>query len=249
MLWRIFKYIQHFFYLKHQKGHGIHSPYLFECVNEVIFNSEKDECPPMVVKEHRNLKKDHSQTGGEGRSVRSFVSRSSASEKQGALLYRFARWFKPEMIVELGTGLGISTLYLASGSLHTPLHSIEGNTERATFATQLVSRCMLGTVSIHWGDMDEKLDEILPLMPGRFLAYVDGNHHHGPTVSYVRSLVERAGEEAVIILDDIYWSRGMHNAWREITSWPECKVSIDLFHMGILLLRKDLQTAHLKIKF
>ncbi len=35
------------------------------------------------------------------------------------------------MIVELGTGVGISTIYLASGSPGTPLHSIEGDTDRA----------------------------------------------------------------------------------------------------------------------
>jgi hypothetical protein len=97
--------------------------------------------------------------------------------------------------------------------------------------------------------MDKKLGEILPLMPGRFLAYVDGNHHYDPTVNNVKNLMGRAGEEAVIIMDDIYWSRDMHQAWCEIISWPETRVSIDLFQMGILLLRKDLQSAHLKIKF
>jgi predicted O-methyltransferase YrrM len=153
------------------------------------------------------------------------------------------------MLVELGTGLGISTLYLATGSPGTSLHSIEGNTDRAAFAAQLVSRNMLGPVSIHWGEMGEKLDEILPLLPGKFLAYVDGNHHYEPTISYLKSLIGRAGEEAIIVMDDIYWSREMHRAWKEVISWPEVRVSIDLFHMGVLLLRKDLQTAHLKIKF
>jgi len=249
MLWRIFKYVAHFFHLRHRKGHGIHSPYLFEFVNLVVYNSEKVSIPPGVRLEHRRAREDHSLAGGEGRSVRSFVLRSSVSEKKGALLHRIARWFRPEMMVELGTGLGISTLYLATGSPGISLHSIEGNTQRATFAAHLVNRRQLGPVSIHWGDMDEKLDEILPLMPGRFLAYVDGNHRFDPTVSYVRLLMERAGEEAVIILDDIYWSREMHRAWREIISWPEIRASIDLYHLGILLLRKDLNCAHLKMKF
>lgn len=249
MLWRIFKYIEHLSHLRHRKGHGIHSPYLFEFIDRVVFNSEGVECPRMVLQEHRDLKNNVTITGGEGRSVSSFVLGSSVSEKYGALLYRIAGWFGPEMIVELGTGLGISTLYLASGSPGTTLHSIEGNTERATIAAHLVSRCNLGPVSIHWGEMDEKLSDILPLMPGRFMAYVDGNHSYEPTVRYVRNLVDRAGEEAVIIMDDIYWSRGMNRAWKEVTSWQETRISIDLFHMGILLLRKDLPQARLKIKF
>jgi len=249
MLWRIFKYIRHLVYLRHRKGHGIHSPYLFDFIHEVIFNAKQSLPPSEILMEHRRLKKDTSRSGGEERKVGSFVRQSSVSEKQGKLLYRIARWVAPEMMVELGTGLGLSTLYLAKGSPGTPLHSIEANTERASFAAQLVSRLQLGPVSIHWGEMEEKLKDILPLMPGKYLAYVDGNHYYEPTIRYVKSLIGRAGEEAVIVMDDIYWSREMQGAWKEVISWPEVRVSIDLFHMGILLLRKDLHPAHLKIKF
>ena len=62
-------------------------------------------------------------------------------------------------------------------------------------------------------------------------------------------MLEKAGEEAVIVMDDIYWSKGMHRAWKEISGWPEVRVSLDLFHMGILLLRRDLHKRKIKIKF
>jgi len=249
MLWQIFQYIRHQCYRKHRKGHGIHSPYLFEFVNGVVFNAHKWIVPSEVLREHRSLKNNSSLAAGEGRTVGSFVKWASVSEKKGKLLYRIVRWFAPEMLVELGTGLGISTLYLATGAPGTPLHSVEGNTDRAAFAAQLVSRNNLGPVSIHWGEMEEKLDEILPLLPGRYFAYVDGNHYYEPTLAYLKSLIGRAGEEAIIVMDDIYWSRGMYRAWKELISWPEVTVSVDLFHTGILLLRKDLNRAHLKLKF
>ena len=136
MLWRIFKYIGHLFHLRHRKGHGIHSPYLFEFLSRVIFNSEGVECPLMVRQEHRALKKDLTPAGGEGRSVRSFVRHSSVSEKQAALLHRIARWFHPEMMVELGTGLGISTLYLLPLPLCGPepvLHHCRGDFRYALY--------------------------------------------------------------------------------------------------------------------
>ncbi len=31
-----------------------------------------------------------------------------------------------------------------------------------------------------------------------------------------KSLLERAGEEAMIVMDDIYWSKGMQRAWKEV---------------------------------
>ena len=50
-------------------------------------------------------------------------------------------------------------------------------------------------------------------------------------------------------MDDIYWSKGMQRAWKEVIAWLEVRVSIDLFYMGILLLRRDMAKEHLKIKF
>jgi len=238
MTWRILHFIHHLFYIRHRKGHGIHSPYLFEFISEVLFNSARVECPPPIRKEHRKLRRENV-----------FVRRSSVSVKYGFLLYRIARWSRPEMIIELGTGAGISTLYLSEGSPETPLHSIEGNKERAAEAAQLICRLCPGPVTIHWGEMEEKLEDIIPMVPQRFLAFVDGNHHYTPTIHYLAKLVERSGDEAVIVMDDIYWSREMHRAWKEVLSWPEVRVSIDLFHMGILLLRKEVQKRGIKIKF
>jgi predicted O-methyltransferase YrrM len=238
MIWRILQFIKHLIYIRHREGYGIHSPYLFEVVNRVLFNSEGVEWPLSIRNEHRKL-----------RSESTFVRRSSVSGKYGFLLFRITRWFKPEMIIELGTGMGISTIYLSSGSPDTPLHSIEGNKERAAFAAQLICRVCPAPISIHWGEMGEKLEGILPMIPKRFVAFVDGDHQYTPTLAYVKKLIARAGDEAVIVMDDIYWSRDMQRAWKEVISWPEVRVSIDLFQMGILLLRRDLQKTIIKIKF
>jgi predicted O-methyltransferase YrrM len=238
MHWRIFKYFLHQFFIRHRRGHGIHSPYVFEFVNQVLFNSTEIETPAEILKEHQKMRSEYA-----------FVRRSSVSTRYGSLLYRIVRWFRPEMILELGTGVGISTVYLSSAAPEIQLHSIEGNMERAAIAAQLICRCCPGPVSIHWGEMEQKLEEILPLLSPRFVAFIDGNHHYEPTVAYVRELVDRAGNEALIVMDDIYWSRGMNRAWKEVCSWPEVRVSIDLFHSGILLLRKDLHKTNFKIKF
>jgi len=238
MAWRIYQYIRHLFYTRHRKGHGIHSPYLFEFVNKVLFNARATEAPEAIMKEHRKL-----------RAAVAFVRRSSVSMKYGFLLYRITAWFQPEMIIELGTGMGISTLYLSGGSPETPLHSIERHRERAHQASLLTERCCPGPVSIHHGEMEDELELIKPLIPERFVAFVDGNHHYEPTLEYLRILMDRAGDESLIIMDDIYWSRGMQRAWKEVVTWPEVKVSIDLFHFGILLLRKDLLKTIIKIKF
>ncbi len=272
MGWRIFKYIQHLFYRKHRHGHGIHSPYLFEFVNGVVFNGDRVDVPVTIQRAHADLRKDTSfipaaeekilwgaqskVDSNKVRTIQSFVRKSSVKQTQGALLFRIAQWLNPEMILELGTGLGVSTIYLASGlaeaSPQDPgyfnVHTIEGDPARALFSQELFKRLGLIGVKVHKGDADSKVEELATLLPGRFLAFVDANHKYEPTLRYLRILISATGEESVIIMDDIYWSKGMCRAWNEVISWPEVRLSLDLFHMGILLLRKDLNKSHLKIK-
>ena len=270
MTWRILKYLQHLFYIRHRKGRGIHSPSLFEVVHDVIFNRRGILVPENITAVYRELRKDRTLISsgqfGPGsavsrsglRSVASFVRGSSVSPKYGSLLYRISGWFRPEIIIELGTGLGVSTVYLSAGSPGIPLKTIEGNAERAIFAEGVIKRCGLQNVKVHVGDMDHELKKILEEAGAgqfsadrglRLLAFLDGNHRVEPTISYMRELISASGEEGVILLDDIYWSKGMSSAWKEIISWPGVRVSIDLFRMGILLLRKDLNKENVKIKF
>ena len=260
MSWRILKYIQHLFYRGHRKGHRIHSPYVFEFINGVVFNAKQWQVPVQTVRVHKVMRKDCSliprnePPGGiadenDTRSISSFVKKASVSFKYGALLYRISHLFEAESVVELGSGLGISTAYLRAGSPQTSFHSVEGGRIRALLAAQVIYRSKLNKVNIHQGDIGEELPGILADASGRLLAYVDGNHHYEPTLAYLEQLVGHAGEEAVIIMDDIYWSKGMQRAWKEVISWPEVRVSIDLFNMGILLLRRDLDKVNLKIWF
>jgi len=271
MIRRIIKYIGHQVHVRHRKGRGIHSPFLFEFVHDILFNAWRLEVPEEITRIHRELREDRTvipedrllvkaagaDREGAGsrvdrsaeRTVGSFVRGSSVSPRYGSLLFRITRWFRPDMILELGTGLGISTLYLASGSPSVPLHSMEGNTERAAFAASLVCRFGLEQVSIHWGPLDRKLEDFLPQLSGRFVAFIDANHRCEPVLQYVRMILSRAEEEGVIVIDDIYWSSEMERAWREVISWPEVRMSVDLFRMGVLFLRKDLQKTDLKINF
>ena len=182
MVWRILKYIEHLFHRRYRHGHHIHSPYLFEFVHDVIFNASKSEFPVKIQKIHRALRNDQtiisSMSKGapsavaqsENRSVRSFVRASSVSQKRGALLYRITQWFKPEMIIELGTGLGISTMYLAAGAPETAMHTIEGNHDRANFAAGVIKRSGLTEVKVHHGEMDQQLEGLIPEMKDRFVA-------------------------------------------------------------------------------
>ncbi|MEZ5071778.1 MAG: hypothetical protein R2751_12665 [Bacteroidales bacterium] len=260
-LWRGRAAIRHAAHIKHRHGRFLHSPFLFDLVHRTVFNTAGLQVPEEIVRTHRELKgsgdpmKPGEWGAGTGQSapavptVGSFVRRASVPERYGALLYRLSNWFGPDVLLELGTGLGVSGMYLASGSPGTALHTMEGDSDRAHFAETLFKRLGQTGVKVHIGDLGLSLDRILPEVPKKFLAFVDGNHACEPTVAYVRKLVDASQGRGMVVLDDVYWSKGMARAWKEIIAWPEVPVAIDLHRMGILVLRNDLTPRNLKILF
>ncbi len=261
--WRILQYIRHLFYFRHRNGHGIHSPYLFDFIHRAVFNARGLEPPVRVREVHEAMRRECSliprEPGGFGagsradfsntRTISSFVKRSSVSRKYGALLFRITRWFEPDMILELGTGLGISAAYLSSGAPRVPMQTVEGSKLRGTISRQVFKRCQLEAVQWVQEDLDRKPEEILGELKGRFLVFVDANHRYEPTVRYLEAILQRAEGEALVILDDLYWSPEMYRAWRQVAGRAEVRASIDLFRMGILMLRPDLHKTSLKILF
>ena len=47
-----------------------------------------------------------------------------------------------------------------------------------------------------------------------------------------------------MIFDDIYWSKGMTEAWKTIIKHPSVSLSIDTFFWGIVFFNKDIEKEH-----
>ena len=88
------------------------------------------------------------------------------------------------------------------------------------------------------GDFNNTLPEYIGKLDQIGLAYVDGNHRYAPTVQYFNSLLEKSNEDSVLIFDDIHWSAEMEKAWAEIKAHPSVTLTIDLFFIGLVFLRK-----------
>lgn len=76
------------------------------------------------------------------------------------------------------------------------------------------------------------------------LIYFDGNHQKEATLKYFHELLPLAHNDSVFIFDDIHWSPGMEEAWEEIKTHPQVRVSIDSFFWGIVFFRKEQEKEH-----
>ena len=190
-----------------------------------------------------------SQHKGIKRKVRDIAKYSAKSAKYGQLLYRLSSHFHPSQILELGTSLGISTLYLSLGNEYATITTIEGCPEIAALAKKHFSSIHNSPIEVIIGDFRKALPVYLQKNSGLDLVFFDGNHRREPTLEYFRLCLEKANADSLFIFDDIHWSEEMEEAWAEIKNHPDVTVTLDLFFIGLVFFRKGQQKQHFTIRF
>jgi predicted O-methyltransferase YrrM len=185
------------------------------------------------------------------------IARNAAKPARlGQLLFRLAKTYKPSVVVELGTSLGLSTAYLAAGAAAGRgaegvgirgggVWTIEGSGAVAKRAAGHLSELGLGLVGVSGrvevvtGNFDLVLEPLLERTGPVDLAFVDGNHRYEPTLRYFDTLMRHSGREAMLVFDDIHWSADMERAWAEIKADPRVMLTIDLFFLGLVVRRDE----------
>jgi predicted O-methyltransferase YrrM len=245
---------------KHRKGHGIHSPFVYEFVSRVIFDGNRYPEYEVITAIRNKLKRSGEKIrvadvgslsmhfSDEHRSVVRLVSRSSVNRKTGNLLFRISRYYKPELIVELGTSIGMSAIYLATGNQDSKVITLEGNASLAAFAKELFRKNNIFNIELREGLFDDQLLSLEKEYPSPGLIFIDGNHSYEATLEYYRHF-SQSRQKGMLIFDDINWSTGMRKAWHEIKVDDKATVTIDLFRIGIVILNDSITAGHYIIRF
>ena len=122
------KYIAYYLRAANSRGHGVHSPFVFDFIKHVLRDSARYDDYERIEGYRSRLLADRSvlqvedfgagsvHKQGAGRQVCKIASTALKSHKYASLLYRMVRYYKPSRILELGTSLGITTAYLASAA-------------------------------------------------------------------------------------------------------------------------------------
>lgn len=241
--------------------HGIHSPFVFELYTCVFNNktpyyayekiekiraeSLQDQRLISVLDLGAGSKSDH----GKKRRVKDVTKNAAKSKEYGQLLFRLVNDFEPETILELGTSVGISTMYLAIARSKSKVYTVEGSPEIRKISLENFEKCGLKNIHSIPGNFDDVLPAILTKTETLDFVFFDGNHRKSATLNYFRLCLEKANNNSVFIFDDIYWSKEMTEAWKVIKSDPRVTVSIDIFQMGIVFFRKEQTKQHFVLAY
>ncbi|MBN8785693.1 MAG: class I SAM-dependent methyltransferase [Terrimonas sp.] len=249
------KYIHYYITAANGKGHGVHSPFVFDFITNVL--NDRRNFYAFSNIEYMREQLLHStdiievQDFGAGSSVMQQKTRkvsdiakwSLKSRKYAQLLFRMVNYYQPETIIELGTSLGITTAYLASANRNASVYSFEGADAIAERAKAYFNKAGLQNIQLIKGNFDNTFLPALQKIKRVDFAFIDGNHRKEPALRYFNQLLPCLHNSSIVIFDDIHWSREMEEAWETIKLLDCVTCSIDLFFIGIILISKDFKAT------
>jgi predicted O-methyltransferase YrrM len=256
------KYIHYYLGASNGKGHGVHSPFVFEFISNVLNDKKQYECYAVIEKQRQELLNNNGvievEDFGAGsavmksnkRVIRQIAASSLKPKKFAQLLFRIVHYYKPANILELGTSLGITSSYLAKGNEEGNVYTCEGSATIAAIAQKNFDQFHIKNIRLTQGDFSKTLLPLLDQIEKVDLAFVDGNHRKEPTLDYFAKLLIHSQPSAVLIFDDIHWSEEMEAAWHQIQLHTAVTLTIDLFFIGLVFIDTDFKVKqHFTIRF
>jgi predicted O-methyltransferase YrrM len=237
-----YHYIRHLILSK--KRHGVHSPLVFHLTDQVLDSSrhfgvfdELEKTRASLIRDEREIEvldlgAGSRTSNGSRRKISDIAKVALAPPQQSQALFKLATHFQPQSILELGTSLGLTTMYLASANRNTQVTTVEGSPEIGRIAQENFDKYHFPRIQLIQNSFDAALEN---LNPGFDWIYIDGNHRFEPTMRYFERCKELLSPDGILIMDDIYWSKEMTLAWEKASSDNRFNLVLDFYHFGILI--------------
>lgn len=256
------KYLGYYIKAQNGKGHGIHSPFVFDFIIHVLNDKKKYECYSKIEWQRKQLLNNNNQIEVEDlgagsavipyqkRKIKDIAHSSLKRKKYAQLLFRIVKYYRSKKIVELGTSFGITTSYLASANPFSKIFTFEGSASIAKIALNHFEVSGLKNIELIEGDFEQTLSLANHKTDNTDLLFIDGNHRKTATLNYFNFFLKKSTPQSIFILDDIHWSKEMEEAWEMVKQHDSVTLTIDLFFIGLVFFSSDFKVKqHFTIRF
>lgn len=242
--------------------YGIHSPAIYDLVTKdltskidpKILATLKDNRSELMnnrriveVSHFRNIRNKVTYSIEMNR-INHLANKTSLNKKDGELLFRLVNKFKPKHIIELGTGFGLSSLYMAKGNPDSVIYTFEGCANKSEVAASMFRRNEINNINLQTGIFDKLLPPLAEQLSSVDFAFIDGDHTSSGLMNYLKILLPKCTEKTILVFHDIHWSADMETGWISITEIPEITATLDLFTLGIVFFDKKMSKQNFKIR-
>ncbi|MDD2635539.1 MAG: class I SAM-dependent methyltransferase [Bacteroidales bacterium] len=185
------------------------------------------------------------------RIISKIAKTSAAEKKHGVLFQKIVRKYAVKSVLELGTSLGIGTMYFALANKNIKVTSIEACPETYKFTKTQFAQKGVRNVDFINNDFDSVFDNN-ELAGQKFdLIYIDGNHNSKSLIKYYDYLNENhASDKCIYIIDDINWSADMYRGWKNLCNKNIDAFNANIFRIGLIIKNyKELPKGDFYLKF
>ncbi len=256
------KYLKYYVSASNGKGHGVHSPFVFDFIQYVLNDDREFYAYRQIENLRQLLKADQrileikTNIDGSGaaksifRKMADITSSSISTAKYGQLLFRITDKYGPSEILEIGTLLGLTTGYLAMANPNTSVTTIEETGSLAKMAGTNFQKLGIRNIRLLEGNIDQQLSAWLAQGRNIDLALINGLQDGASTIQYFKAIQKNIHENSILIFAAIHTSMEMEKAWKEIQEDDAVTLSVDLFYMGLIFFRKEFRVKqHISIRF
>lgn len=238
------------YYVKAKTIYQVHSPLIYEMMQFILDEGRQYYVFDLIERERERLLADSSpikrtdfgagahNQGNQVTTISKIAKRSLSTKWQCAVMFRLAELLEAKQILEMGTSLGISTLYLA-GNQNRRVTALEGDPALSKITSDLAHKLSYQNLHLYTGPFSETLPKVLDVGNSFDLIFMDGHHLYQPTIDYFSQIELITKEHTIVIIDDIHWSPCMQKAWKHIQQLEVVTQTIDLYYFGIVFFKKS----------
>lgn len=197
-------------YIRHRltahKRHRPNSPFVDQLLNDVIYDGTHHPVYTDIEETKRSAVPDNRRRGNR--------------PKADQLLYRLARYFNPRHIVEIGTGRGISKMYLTRALPDAQIISLEhdGGLKHAT--------SKLGHIDL------------------AFINYYDP----AELLTAFEMLLPKLNNDGILVICNVYGSALAKQGFQTIKMHPRVTATIDLFWLQLVFFKDGIDKEHFRFR-
>lgn len=211
--------------IRHHKGHGIHSPFVFRFINNVIEEKNAYYCFP-------DLRKHLDQ----------FHNHNLKIRKENLLSFRIVNYFNIQTVVEIGSGKGINTLFITAPSSKIACYCFE-NSEKKKLLSQKIQQNIRTNIT-YLKHIEEISHTIKP-----DCVFIDLNRLTQEQILLLGHEIMKLNSSCFIFVRGIRNNKDNLRFWKQLAHHPDRTALLDLFNIGILFFNKQLSRWNYQISF
>jgi hypothetical protein len=236
----------------HRHGHGIHSPYLFGLLTNVIENQGSYYAYDTIDKAWASLMRSNVQVPGSAsefedipEKLKLLVRRYDLLPKYGKMLFRLVNEFQPKTVICAGPVSGMSLLYLAKADSRIPVFHYDGKPELLPVTNYLLRESKVANVSVH-----QDLPEFSEVDLDNSFVVISYPEDPERCRDIIQSISRNQGKKPkAIVVNGIHHSPQMETLWKELIDQELVRVSLDFFTLGLAICPTDLQKENFVIRY